>query len=92
MDKNTDEAQKFVAVAHFPGERDREGISEGVTLKTITLSPDSTIAEVVSAFWPSDKEDDLLNKMFFTPPFRIEILPCEKAFNAYKMDLGISSD
>jgi len=94
MNRNADEAQKFVAVAHFPGERDREGVSEGVTLKTVSLSPESTIAELMIAFWPEYGQDPWknrhLSKACFTPPFRIEILPDEKSVTPYKLELELS--
>lgn len=81
MEKNSDRASGFVAVAHF---RDRPNSREDVgslEIKTAVFGPSATIAEIFEAFWAQETDDPIssMRRTHFQPPFRIELVPDEKS-------------
>ena len=75
MKSESHKATKFVAIAHHHNHPSTEQDVENVEVKSVSLSPTTTIAEVFAAFWPDD--DEALSQFSFRPPFRIEIVPDE---------------
>ncbi|RWN34172.1 MAG: hypothetical protein EOR97_05295 [Mesorhizobium sp.] len=78
MNKQSNLATSFVAVAHYVGPADEAFV------KSAAFSPTSTIQDVFAAFWPTP--DDYIAQAFAghkgNLPFRIEILPDVKTIPA----------
>lgn len=71
MDKNSNKATAFIAVAHYVGAADEAFV------KSAAFSPTSTIQDIFAAFWPSP--DDYAAQAFAgwkgKLPFSVEIMP-----------------
>ncbi|RWO25252.1 MAG: hypothetical protein EOS10_31005 [Mesorhizobium sp.] len=71
MDKNSNRATSFIAVAHYNG-------SENEVVKSAAFAPTSTIQDIFSAFWPAADDHAgiaLANWRTGRLPLRIEIMP-----------------
>lgn len=74
MDKNSNRATSFIAVAYYNG-------TENEVMKSAAFAPTSTIQDIFAAFWPA--EDDSRGRALagWLPgrlPLRIEIMPDAK--------------
>ncbi len=78
MHNNSDKAGQFVVVGQFSGDRDREGVSDGMTTKAIVVNPETTVKEIFAAFWPADTEEYSTERILFNAPLRLEIMPDEE--------------
>lgn len=74
MNLQSHKATKFVAVAHFYNSPLTEQDVGRNVVKSVSINPDTTIAEVFSAFWPKDGDELYVTHKI---PFRLELVPDE---------------
>ena len=73
MDTMGHKPEKFVAVAHYHNSPSTEQDVGSNVIKSISINPETTVAEVFAAFWPDD-ERYLMTRM---TPFRLGLVPDE---------------
>ena len=73
MNSQSHKAAKFVAIAHFHNRPSTEQDVGSNVVKSISINPDTTVAEIFAAFWPDDGAISPLTQK----PFRLELVPDE---------------
>lgn len=75
MDSQSPKAHKFVAIGHFhTPPRNEQDLGKSV-IKSVSIDPETTVAQVFAALWPKEPEFGFMCDM----PFRIELVPDEAA-------------